>query len=516
MPCVAPSVMTTHPFPTEVRADNRFLALAWGGRNLFLTGMAGTGKSTLLRHFIDGWTHPLMAPPVWPDGSFRPQPPLGIDERRAPDITAPTGIAALNVGGRTVHRFAGILLGPKDEQSDEEYFNHLCNQPFRSIRRGFQRVEECECLVIDEISMLPGRTFQFLEWLFCKLRGSNRPWGGAQVIVIGDFLQLAPVRTSESLPYDWCFNNPAWEKSGFTPIILQKVHRQNDLHFIRALTGVRTGRVSGLCAELLHGRIKQFPPAHIPRLYTHNSMVDRWNAAMLESIDAELATYHGQREGSDWGCDFLAKSLMCPEVLDLKTGAKVMTTINDSDGRFVNGSIGIVAECREDFIVVDFPGRGSTCIERFTWKAGDSPEDGQFTQFPLRLAYAMTIHKSQGITLDDAYIDIRAAREPGQSYVALSRVRTLEGLNLKDWFRGVTVSNAALRFYSTIESAADYDEPGTGRDDPGTADVLSTLREQDKEAAATVEGPAEGDVLLPGMEGTLCGPGSKPGGALRE
>jgi len=163
-----------------IAEEARFLAHARGGRNCFLTGMGGTGKTTTLKEFI-------------------------ATAQTKVDVTAPTGVAALNVGGLTVHRFCGMLLGPAPGQSNDEYFAQLERDRRRSVLAGFNRVRRCRVLVIDEISMLPGRQLEFIEFLFRRLRGRDEAFGGCQVIVTGDFLQLPPVRTGEAEPYDWAF-----------------------------------------------------------------------------------------------------------------------------------------------------------------------------------------------------------------------------------------------------------------------------------------------------------------------
>src|SRR5512137_880447 len=197
--------------------ENRFRAAALGGDNCFLTGAGGTGKSTQLRAFI-------------------------AECPRRVSITAPTGVAALNVGGTTIHRLCGMMLGPQAGQGNEEYFDALQRDPRRSILAGFNRVRRCEVLVIDEISMLPGRQLEFVEFLFRRLRGRDEPFGGCQVIVTGDFLQLPPVKNGDSrelVPpgdgYDWAFRSPAWEAAGFRPFVLDIVRRQDEPGFVQAL-----------------------------------------------------------------------------------------------------------------------------------------------------------------------------------------------------------------------------------------------------------------------------------------
>lgn len=481
----------------EIEPDSRFLALAWGGRNVFLTGMAGTGKSTLLREFIAGCREPLTVSPEWPDGRWKPAPPV---QGPRVDVVAPTGIAALNVQGQTVHRWSGMLLGPRHDQTDDAYMEELASKPFRSIRQGWRRVEQCECLVIDEISMLSGRHLQFLEYLFRRVRSDERPWGGCQVIVVGDFLQLAPVRESESRPYDWAFLSQAWWSSGFTPIVLTKVRRQDEADFVEALAGVRSGNVTGRAAEILHARVKPFPPEDLPRLYTHNTMVDRRNGEALGNLEGEEKLFLADVSGPEHHVAFLEKNLMCPRELRLKVGARVMCTRNDSDGRFVNGSLGHVAAfTRGGLIEVDLDHGGATLIEPYRWQAGDDNDPGEFTQFPLRLAYAMTIHKSQGITLDGAYVDIRAAREPGQAYVALSRVRTLAGLMLKDWFKGLYVSEKALEFHRVLENPYAASRFAERQGLVGAESLSRPVCVGNETAAPAVQRPADECLSLPGL-----------------
>ncbi len=411
-----------------VAPEKRFHAAALAGRNCFLTGMGGTGKTWELKRFI------AQCP-------------------RRVDVTAPTGVAALNAGGMTLHRFCGMLLGPAPGQSNEEYFDQLRRDPRRSILAGFNRVRRCEVLIIDEISMLPGRQLEFVEFLFRRLRGRDEPFGGCQVIVVGDFLQLPPVRTSESDAYDWAFQSAAWAGAEFKTLLLEKVRRQDEPQFVQALADFRLGRVWGESARLLQSRVRSNPPASMPRLFTHNVQVDKWNEFQLSGLPGEECVLEAVQTGPDQQREFLAKNLLTPATLRLRPGALVMFTVNKNDpGRtqplFVNGQVGTVEGICPGAIVVRAQGGETVGVEPFTWRYdAQDAESGAFTQFPLRLAWAMTIHKAQGLTLDSAFLDIRAAREPGQAYVAVSRVRTLAGLHFKEWFKGLHVSPHAIRFY---------------------------------------------------------------------
>ena len=413
--------------------ENLFRSHAHGGRNCFLTGAGGTGKSTQLRALIADM--------------------MGAQHRRRVSITAPTGVAALNVGGMTIHRFCGMLIGPAAGQSNEDYFAQLQHDPRRSILAGFNRVRRCEVLVIDEISMLPGRQFEFVEFLFRRLRGRDVPFGGCQVIATGDFLQLPPVRKSETERYDWAFQSPAWAAAEFCPFVLDKVRRQDEPGFVRALADFRVGRVWGDSARILQSRVRSNPPATMPRLFTHNVQVDKWNNFQLSELPGEAAVLHAEQGGPELQREFLTRNLLTPATLHLKPGALVMFTVNraapgGTDPIYVNGQLGTVEAVEPAAVLVKIKTGAVIRVERFTWRYDQNDEDSaSFCQFPLRLAWAMTIHKAQGLTLDSAYLDIRAAREPGQAYVAVSRVRSLAGLNFKEWFKGVHVSPEAIEFY---------------------------------------------------------------------
>jgi len=431
----------------HINQDNRFLSLAASGHNVFLTGMAGTGKSTLLKQFIKNAT------------SFSVNANGELKGRRV-DVTAPTGVAALNVGGMTIHRFCGMMLGPQAGQTNEQYFEILRQDTRRSVLNGFKRVRNCQCLVIDEISMLPGRQLDFVEYLFRRLRDIDEPFGGCQVVATGDFLQLPPVRHSDSAPYDWAFLSPAWERAGFYTVILDKVRRQDEPDFVRALADFREGRIVGSSAALLQGRVKNFPASNLTRLFTHNVQVDKWNNFQLGELPGDAFVFPALKSGPEAQVEFLQKNLLTPETLMLKPGAVVMFTVNknpnaESPVSFVNGQVGVIEDCDENGIILvrtkDSSYDGLIQVEPFTWQYSQNDDtSGKFTQYPLRLAWAMTIHKSQGLTLDSAYVDIRAAREPGQAYVAVSRVRTLAGLNFKEWPKGVFVSPEAVKFYREV------------------------------------------------------------------
>jgi hypothetical protein len=411
------------------------------GGNVFLSGMAGTGKSTTLLEFIGQ--------------SFR-----------SVDVCATTGIAALNLQdhfrrragvalpAHTVNRWSGIGLGPAAGQTHQQYwdFLNLGRMPM-SRMAAFRRVARCECLVIDEISMLPGRVLDYLNFHFQQIRGNSRPFGGIQIVMVGDFLQLPPV--AKSGKYDWAFLSQSWAAARFQTSYLTTIHRQDEPLFVEALNNFREGRISRAVADVLSSRVKMFVDRRVVRLMTHNAQVDKWNSYQIGEIDGPELTYTAEFEGPEHEADFIAKNSITPTTLVLKRGARVMVTSNLTNevGEMiaVNGQCGTVMEMGIDAVAVALDGGSTVAINRRSWTYDPQRDDSAaMHQIPLRPAYALTIHKSQGLTLDRAHIDIRAAREPGQAYVALSRLRSLSGLFLKEWIKGVHVSEAAINFYRNL------------------------------------------------------------------
>jgi hypothetical protein len=411
--------------------------LMQAGRNVFLSGMAGTGKSTSLLEFISQ--------------SYRPV-----------DVCATTGIAALNLQqqfrtragiglpAHTIYRWAGIMTGPAIGQTNEAFWKFLNQPPMPRSRMGaFRRIALCESLVIDEISMLPGRTLDYLDYHCRQIRCDQRPFGGIQMIVVGDFLQLPPV--AKNGRYDWAFMAPSWARAGFRSAYLTTIHRQDEPEFVRALNAFREGHIDQDTANVLASRVTMFVDRKVVRLLTHNTQVDKWNAYQIGELDGAERTYSAEFDGPSYEAEFIAKNSITPVDLTLRIGARVMVTSNITEGQeliAVNGQCGTVRDMEADFVAVAMDSGPTLQIGAVSWSFDPQrQESAKMTQIPLRPAYALTIHKSQGLTLDRAHIDIRAAREPGQAYVALSRLRNLQGLYLKDWIKGVHVSDAAINFY---------------------------------------------------------------------
>lgn len=414
------------------------------GRNVFLTGAAGTGKSSVTVEAI--------------------RRRLGD---RSLKVCATTGVAALNLRDKlqamfgqhvdtsTIYRWAGIGLGPKPGQEFGDYLAYM-----RSKGYGYQgacrRIRGTRTLIIDEVSMLPGRILEFIDYVCREVRGDGSPFGGIQVIAVGDFLQLPPV--SKTGHYDWAFKSYTWADLNFSNVSLRQVHRQDDPEFISILNEFREGTVTKAGAAILKKRVAMFPKASILRLFTHNTQVDKWNAYQLGAIESAEQVFHAEGEGPQAEVEWLQKNLVTPAELRVKVGARVMVTANLRDPEqqdallAANGDMGTVCGWDQTAICVTLDNGREIDVEPHEWDYDPTSEaeTGIFRQFPLRLAWACTIHKSQGLTLDNALIDIRAAREPGQAYVAVSRVKSLAGLHLKDWFQGMFISPQAKEFHRRI------------------------------------------------------------------
>lgn len=373
------------------------------GSNVFLTGAPGAGKTYVLNQFVQ----------------------RAERTGRKVAVTASTGIAASHLGGNTIHSWSG--LGIIDELTDEDL------KRLAASEKLLKRYNSTDVLVIDEVSMLHGHRLDMINRLAKALRGNQKPFGGLQVILVGDFFQLPPVTRGSNL-YDFVHLSEAWAELELRICYLTEQHRQADsddlLIFLEAMRGAE---LSGDHYELLKDRLEQQPPADlvVTRLYSHNIDVDAINDRHLRELDGEARSYIMQAKGSKAKLEQLAKSLLVPENLKLKSGAEVMFVANNFSEGYVNGSRGKVISFEHDMPVVELLNGRHIRVEPYSWSLN---EDGhvraEISQLPLRLAWAITIHKSQGMSLDAAEIDLSRAFTPGMGYVALSRVRSLQGLYL--------------------------------------------------------------------------------------
>lgn len=368
------------------------------GANVFLTGEPGAGK-----------THTIGELTKWLD-----------EEKVEYAITASTGIAASHLDGSTIHSWSGIGIM---KNLQKKQIDGIVAKP--SIR---ERLKAAKTLVIDEISMLDAGTLNDINNVLKAAHGNQRPFGGIQVIFVGDFFQLPPV--SRGAKAEFAFEARAWEEANPTVCYLTEQHRQSDQEFLEILTAMRAGTITEAHKERLLACQRTDKPD--TQLYTHNADVDAINNAELAKLKGKPYTFQMEEWGDEFMVQALKRSCLSPEKLILKEGAVVMFTRNNFNAGYVNGSIGKVERFTKGGDPVIKLLSGATVYpEQAKWTARKRREERAYIkQIPLRLAWAITVHKSQGMSLDTAMVDLSRTFEYGQGYVAISRVRTLQGLHL--------------------------------------------------------------------------------------
>ncbi len=372
------------------------------GANAFLTGEPGSGKTHTINTFVE-W---LRA--------------CGIE----PSVTAATGIAATHVGGMTLHSWSGI--GVADHLSAAD-IDRIAGKEHVA-----RRLHKAKVLIIDEVSMLSAATLEAADAVCREARRSALPFGGLQVIFVGDFFQLPPVsRGGKEVRF--AYDSSTWRELNPLVCYLGEQHRQDDDAFLGVLSAIRTGDVGEAHYEALVARraVRGAPP-DAPKLYSHNADVDRLNAEALAELPGGVKRFRMKDSGSAQLVESLKRGCLSPDVLELKEGARVMFTKNSPQGRFVNGTLGtVVAFDAAGLPLVEVREGDTIAAEPMEWKVEENGKvRATVSQVPLRLAYAITIHKSQGMSMDAAVMDLSRAFEYGQGYVALSRVRTLAGVHL--------------------------------------------------------------------------------------
>lgn len=396
------------------------------GANVFLTGEPGSGKTHTVNAFVE-----------WLRAS-------GVE----PSITAATGIAAAHVGGMTLHAWSGIGVASSLSPVD---IDRIANR--EPVAR---RIGKAKVLIVDEISMLSAATLEMVDAVCREVRRSERPFGGLTVVLVGDFFQLPPVSRGNEVAF--CYESPVWRELNHIVCYLTEQFRQDDTDFLDMLSSMRAGHVGQHHRERLTGRHTNTTPRNAPRLFSHNADVNRINAEELARLPGNTHTFSMTSKGRETVVEGLKRGCLSPERLELKDGAAVMFTKNSPQGAFVNGTLGVVIGWGSDGLpVVRIAGGKSITVEPAEWRVEEQVVvRASVTQVPLRLAYAMTVHKSQGMSMDAAVMDLSRAFEYGQGYVALSRVRRLTGVHLVGFnTRALEVHPEVLKKDRTFRAASE-------------------------------------------------------------
>lgn len=416
---------------------NKILSLVQSGKNIFITGAAGVGKSFYLNQL----------------------------KQDLPDlvVTATTGVAAINVEGFTIHSFSGIGIGNRSAKQTA-YSMH----PEQKLK-----IIHCSKLAIDEISMLNADIFDLINEVFkiVRYKYSNLPFGGIQLIVIGDFLQLPPVEKDGKEP-KFAFESVSWKEANFQVVNLTEQHRQKDTAFIEELNKIRLGEMIEITSTSIHDNALH--------LFALNHFADEYNKNKLNEIKGQIYHFEARDSGNPYNIASIDKNCLVPRNLYLKIGARVMLLINKYiEIGLINGSIGNITKINNNTVTVQFDNGanldlfyekvakimgtdteyhsypkevdGKTILESTEIKKENKIELASRTQIPLRLAYAVSIHKAQGLSLDKVCIDFSGTFESGQAYVALSRVRSKTGLSVKNLRPNLIKANKkAVEFYKNM------------------------------------------------------------------
>ncbi len=366
--------------------QDQALSILKTGAHVFLTGEAGSGKT----HIINQYTEYLREHDI----DFA--------------VTASTGIAATHIHGMTLHSWSGIGI---QSELDDDALRHIAENRYIA-----KRIKQAKVLIIDEISMLDGRVLTLVERVCRAVRKLGLPFGGLQVVLVGDFFQLPPVsgkkeRDGKEQPIEFAFDSEVWQALSPTVCYLSEQHRQEDSVFLGILGAIRRNEFDETHFESLSERMIALAelPDDLTRLYSHNTNVDTLNANELKRLPGKTHAYAMALRGPEALTSALMRGCLSPEHLELKTGAAVMFTKNNPSAGFVNGTLGTVIGFTSDkkYPVIETKDGMKITAEPMEWTIAEGDEVfAKITQLPLRLAWAMTIHKSQGVSLDAAVMDL--------------------------------------------------------------------------------------------------------------
>ena len=407
------------------------LEIMLSGENVFLTGAAGSGKTFTLNQFIK----------------------LAKNSGKKVSVTATTGLAATHLGGNTIHAWSGIGI--------YDYLSRKFFEKFPKTRAEI--IKNTDILVIDEISMLHDFRLDMVEEICRTIRQNDKPFGGIQVILCGDFFQLPPINRAGGRTGGFAIHSNAWKLAEFTICYLEENHRQKNDELSEILNALRADDLRRKHAQSLLDRINIEPnfesddfSKNLTELHTTNIDVDKINEQKLAELEGEEFHFAQTTTGAKNYVETLQKSVLAPELLRLKKGSLVMAVKNAQNRQYVNGSIGEVVDFERltDYPIIQFRNGKIITMVPETWEMRDGEKKrASIMQIPLRLAYAITVHKSQGMTLDAARIDLRKAFSEGMGYVALSRVRSLDRLYLLGINRtALMVSEEAQKIDSRLKN----------------------------------------------------------------
>lgn len=390
------------------------------GANVFLTGEPGSGKTHTVNEYV---------------AYLRER---GIE----PAITASTGIAATHIGGMTIHSWSGLGIKTNISKYD---LDRIASSEYIA-----KRILRARILIIDEISMLTSKMFSMVDDVCREIRQSREPFGGIQVVIVGDFFQLPPITKieversaqatliKESPGGNFAYDSPVWLRLNPVVCYLTGQYRQDDRDFLSILSAIRGNAFDNNHLRHIEARAieRHSAPDNVPKLFSHNIDVDRVNGETLAKLPGDSSAFAMFSQGPDALVAALKKGCLSPERLYLKTGAAVMFTKNNPKERFANGTLGVVLgfDKVSGYPIVKARSGKRITVEPMDWTVEENGRArARIRQLPLRLAWAITVHKSQGMSLDEAVMDLSQVFEFGQGYVALSRLRRLSGLYILGW-----------------------------------------------------------------------------------